>query len=314
MDNYSKLVERISRSSGVDKEEINRKIEAKQAKLSGLISKEGAAQIIAAELGINFDSENLKINELVPGMRKVNTIGKIINLYPVRSFKTKKGEDAKVANLILADDTSNIKVVFWDTNHIELIENGKIQEGSIIELANGTMRENEIHLGSFSEVKLTNIPMENIVTDRVLKEKYIKDFVLSDNIKSRAFIVQGFDPRIFFVCNECKKKVDNTEGIFKCAEHGRVEGEKRALVNLVIDDGTGTIRAVVFHDNLKKLNISDLDNTNMLVQQRENLLGKELVFSGNVRKNSYFNSPEFIINSIEEVNLDNLINGFEKGV
>jgi len=38
------------------------KVEDKKAKLSGLISKEGAAQIIAAELGVNFEDQDLKLN------------------------------------------------------------------------------------------------------------------------------------------------------------------------------------------------------------------------------------------------------------
>ena len=49
-ENYDKIVEKISKSSGLEKEEIERRIEAKRAKLAGLISKEGAAQVIAAEL------------------------------------------------------------------------------------------------------------------------------------------------------------------------------------------------------------------------------------------------------------------------
>ena len=48
MENYNKLVERISKVSNLSAEEIERKVEAKKAKLSGLISKEGAAQIVAA--------------------------------------------------------------------------------------------------------------------------------------------------------------------------------------------------------------------------------------------------------------------------
>jgi len=71
-ENYDKILDRIAKSSGVEKEELERRVEAKRAKLAGLISKEGAAQVIAAELGISFDNEKLKINELLPGMRKVN--------------------------------------------------------------------------------------------------------------------------------------------------------------------------------------------------------------------------------------------------
>ena len=71
-ENYQQLVEFISDNSGVSVEEIERKIEAKQAKLAGLISKEGAAQVIAAELNINFDKQFIKISQMVPGMRKIN--------------------------------------------------------------------------------------------------------------------------------------------------------------------------------------------------------------------------------------------------
>ena len=119
--NYNKILEKISLASGIDRDEIERRVEAKRAKLSGLISKEGASQVIAAELGISFDNEKLKLDELLPGMRKVNVVGKIVTLFPVREFN-KNGREGKVTNMIIADETSNIKVVLWDTNHIELIE------------------------------------------------------------------------------------------------------------------------------------------------------------------------------------------------
>ena len=100
MDNYIQLVERISRSSGLQKEEIDRRVEAKRAKLSGLVSKEGAAQIVAAELGINFDNERMKISELVQGMKRANILGKVLKVNPVREFN-KNGREGKVASLLV---------------------------------------------------------------------------------------------------------------------------------------------------------------------------------------------------------------------
>ena len=138
-DNYIQLVERIANSANLSKEEIERKVEAKRAKLSGLVSKEGAAQIVAAELGINLDQEKLKISELVHGMKRANVRGKIIKMFPVRSYE-KNGKEGKVLNLILADESSNIKTVLWDTNHISLFENGKIKEEDVIEISNGGVR------------------------------------------------------------------------------------------------------------------------------------------------------------------------------
>ena len=49
----------------------------------------------------------------------------------------------------------------------------------------------------------------------------------------------------------------------------------------------------------------------MLIQQRENLLGKEMIFSGNVRTNKFFNNNEFIIEDANEINVDGLIANLE---
>lgn len=309
--NYDKILDRISRSAGLEKEEIQRRVEAKRAKLSGLISQEGAAQVIAAELGINFDKERLKINELLPGMRKVNVVGKVINLFPVRKF-TRNGQDNKVANLVIADDSSNIRIVLWDINHVELIEKGQINEGTVVEISNGSMRGNEIHLGSFSEVKPSDENIENVVTERVVKEKNISDLQTSDSISVRAFIVQAFEPKFFEVCPECKKRVYQEEGSFVCKEHGNVAEEKRALLNVVLDDGTETIRAVMFSDNFQNIGLTDIEDREKLSSQKQELLGKEMIFSGNVRNNKYFNNNELIIDSVKEINLDELINELEK--
>ncbi len=311
-ENYDKIIGKISKSSGLEKEEIERRIEAKRAKLAGLISKEGAAQVIAAELGISFDNEKLKINELLSGMRKVNVVGQILNLSPVRNFTTKKGEEGKVVNFVLADDTSNIKVVLWDTNHIALVEKGELKNESIVEIGNGSMRSNEIHLGSFSELKLSTETLENVVTEKVVKEKNIIDFKLSDSISTRAFIVQAFDPKFFHVCPECRKKaIQETEG-FSCAEHGKINPNKRALINLVLDDGTETIRSVLFQDAIDGLGMGDLEDLDNLILQKQNLIGKEMVFLGDVRMNNFFNNQELIVESVKEVNPDEIIAVLEK--
>ena len=302
--NYEKLIERITRTSGLEKNEIEKKVSAKQEKISGLISKEGAAQIVASELGISLDSEKSKIDELAPGMKRVNVIGKVINLFPVRSF-TREGEERKVANLQIADETANTKVVLWDTNHINLIETGKIIDGSVIEILNASSRDNEVHLGNFSELKLSKEVFETVQTEKSFKEKNIKDFKISDEIKLRAFIVQAFEPRFFNVCSDCKKKVVNEGENFICQEHGKIVPEKRSLMNIVLDDGTESIRSVLFHEKLKDLGI--LDPEKFSEEEKQKLLGKEMVFSGVVRLNKFFNNPELTIDSAKEINVDDLI-------
>ncbi len=310
-DNYSRILERIARSANLSKEEIEGKIEAKRNKLSGLISKEGAAQIIASELGISFENEKLKIDELIPGMRNVNITGKVINISPIRTFRTKNDKESKVVNLWVADSSSNIRIVLWDTNHVELVEREEIKESVVIEVKNATMRDNELHLGNFSEIKLSQEEIPEVVTEKVFKEKKISDFSKGETVKMRAFVVQVFEPRFFNVCPECSKKANEEGNNFVCQTHGNVVPEKRAVLTLVVDDGSETIRAVVFHEIIKKIGINDFNNLENFSRQRQSILGKELILSGNVRFNYYFNNTEIVIDGVEEVDIDNTIKELE---
>lgn len=310
--NYGRIIEKIAKSAGIDKEEVEKRVEEKKSKLSGFISKEGAAQIVASELGISFENEKLKINELLPGMRRVNVTGKVINLFPVRAFKTKKGEESKVVNLWIADDSSNIKVVLWDTNHVELVEKGEIKEGVVVEISNAGMRDTELHLGNFSEIKVSQEVLEGVVTERVFREKNLLDFKKGENASVRAFIVQVFEPRFFYVCPECGRKISKENESFICETHEKVVPEKKAVATLILDDGTNSIRAVLFQEILNKLGFIELENSEKLSLQKEAILGKEMVFSGNVRQNVFFNNLELIVEGIREVNIDEVINELEK--
>ena len=59
------------------------------------------------------------------------------------------------------------------------------------------------------------------------------------------------------------------------------------------------------------LGLNNLEDNEKSINQRTDLLGKEMIFSGNVRMNKFFNTQEFIIDNIKEVNLDELIKGLE---
>lgn len=309
--NYERMVKTISKTSGLDVSEIEQRIEAKKKKISGLISKEGAAQIVAVELSVDLDNEKLKINELDSDMKRVNVIGKIIDLFPVRTF-TRNDKESKVANFVIADETSNARVVLWDINHIEMIEEGKITTNSVVEISNATVKGDEIHLGSFSELKLSDEILENVITEKITKEKNISELRISSNVSVRAFIVQIFDPKFFNVCVECKKKVIPEGEGFVCSVHGKVVNEKRALINIVLDDGTETIRAVLFHEHISDLGIDDLEDTENLNLKKQELLGKEMFFTGNVRTNKFFDNLEFVVEGIKETNIDELIEKLEK--
>lgn len=306
--NYEQLVELISTSSGIDVNEIKRRIEAKQAKLSGLISKSGAAQVVAAELNVNFDKQEIKINQISLGMRKINVVGHVLNVSPIREFN-KNGKSGRVVNFMLADNTSNIRVVLLDENHIDLFYDKRIKEGDVVEINNASIRNGELHLGSFSEIKLSNKIIKDIVLERQFSRKNINDFMINDFVSVRAYIVQMFEPKFFKVCPECKKKVSEID---ECAAHGKVISDKKALLNFVIDDGSDSIRSVIFSDDLLKLIPKhELENQEIFTIKKEELIGKEILLFGQVRKNSLYDNSELIVSKFQDVHLDSLIKELE---
>jgi ssDNA-binding replication factor A large subunit len=241
-------------------------------------------------------------------MRKINLVGKIIRMNRVAEYN-KNGKQGKIGSFLLADETGNIRVVLWDTNHIGLIETGVIKEGDMVELSNGDIRNNELHLGSFGDLKLSSVFIENVQTKPVVQKKIIEKMQINDNIQARVFVVQIFGPTFYNTCPECNKKVTETN---QCEAHGNVIPKRNAILTLILDDGTGNIRGILFTDQIKKLATEqELESTDAFMGKRQELLGKELIIEGSVRKNRLSENPEIFINDLHEIDLDKLIEELE---
>src|SRR3989344_8042549 len=152
---FQDIIEKITKESRLSEKEINNKIDDKLKQLSGLISKEGAAHIIANELGIKLleaVSGKLQIKNILAGMRDVETVGRVQRIFETREFQS-KDRQGKVASLIIADETGSIRAVLWG-DQTDNLKN--IQENTIIKLLSGYVRENsgqkEIHLNERSKL------------------------------------------------------------------------------------------------------------------------------------------------------------------
>ena len=72
-----------------------------------------------------------------------------------------------------------------------------------------------------------------------------------------------------------------------------------------------TIGAVLFGDLINNLGFTDLQNPELVQTERDKILGREMIFLGNVRNNKFFNRIEIIVDKVEEINLDNLLKKLE---
>jgi replication factor A1 len=100
------------------------------------------------------DNELRKISGLETGLHDISLVGKIMRISNAKAFTTKKGKEGKVQNLMIADDTGEIRVVLW-TDNIKLLK--KVSEGDIVKINNVEIkdgyRSEEAHLQSRSTIE-----------------------------------------------------------------------------------------------------------------------------------------------------------------
>ncbi|MFH1211537.1 MAG: OB-fold nucleic acid binding domain-containing protein, partial [Candidatus Woesearchaeota archaeon] len=315
---YSEIVSKIKEKSDLSESEIEQRVKDKMKQLSGLISKEGAAHIIANELGVKVLeslSGKVKIKDIHSGMRNLEVYGKVLKKYELREFKRNE-RSGKVANFLIGDETGTTKVVLWNdlTDKFSLFK-----EGDIVKIENALARDNnervELHLNSVSllvvnppGISITVKPMEQSSAQTTAKglRKSIKELAENDtNIELLATIVQVYDPKFFELCPECNARAKSTENGFACATHGIVAPKYGYVLNMHLDDGTDNVRAVLWRAQILELvNMPEQDFLKFRESpfefegKKTELLGNIVKTVGKVNKNQTFNNTEFVVQSI----------------
>lgn len=308
------LVERIAEEGNSGKEEVMKRIEQKEEEYSGLISKEGAAHIVAKEEGIDLVEGKggaLDIGNIVSGMNSVTVTGKIQQIFDTREFETENGK-GKVANVILADETGSVRLSLWNEEVERLIEEGKIEEGQVIEIENGYVKEDnrgnpELRLGRSGKIKKSEEEIDVESGGETQSKGRVKVEDLSPGVrgKIRGTILNVFANKPFYkTCPECGKRVED-----ECEEHNK--SEVNLALSAVVDDGTDSIRSVFFQEQAENLigietekaweMTNEGSSMDEFSDKCDQILGKEIILEGRVQMNDFSGRPEFIVNSLEDV-------------
>jgi ssDNA-binding replication factor A large subunit len=321
---YEEIVRRIEEKTGLPKEEIEEKVSKKVSQLSDLVSKEGAAHIVANQLGIklfeNLNERKIKINEIAKGSSFVNILGRVTAIYGINKFN-RNGKESMVASLMVADESGSVRVAIWDETLISIIDKNEVKEGDIVKLVNGYSRDNngrvELHLGNRSKLEVNpegeTVGEVNLAVPEggysIERKKIIE---LEDGNSAELFgtVVQIFEPKFYDSCPKCKRKPALDDNKFLCKEHGTVEAKKSPILNLFLDDGFGNIRVVCFNDQVEEvLGKKDITEENIgnIEEIMELVLGKQYLIKGRTVKNQFFGRLEFIARSIFEADPVKLI-------
>jgi hypothetical protein len=296
--------EKIVLSGKLSANELEEKIKSKINELSGLISEEGAAHIIANELGVSVapkEGEKITVKKMYSGMRNIECVVKVVQKYESREFS--KGESTgKVCSLLVGDESGVIRFVLWN-EQVDLLT--AVEAGTILHIKDAYARDNngrcEIHLGRSGVFDIDPEGMSVEVAERSSSfvRKSIQELGANEeNIELLGTIVQVFDPRFFEVHPETGKRIQPGEDVTPALSY---------VMNVVIDDGTGNIRCVLWKNQTNKLlKTTDTafceykENPQGFEETKTDLLGEQVSFVGRVKNNEMFNRLEFNVQFVQK--------------
>lgn len=171
---FNEVIEQILSSRPVlTREEVLKMIEKKKREAMGFFTNEVAARLVASQLGleIQYDPFQSKVlvRDLVSGLRDVTVTGRVMAVYPPKTFTRSDWTEGRVAHLLIADKTGTLKVVLWDKK-TSLIEAGNVEQEQIVRVSHGYVREGrsgklELHVGLRGSIQtLPSDALENEYT------------------------------------------------------------------------------------------------------------------------------------------------------
>jgi replication factor A1 len=165
-------IQLILKNTDHDRKQILQFIEEKRQELGPeVVNDESAAMIVARELGIDLHQltprARTRIEDITEATRNVVLTARVVRVDPVRTFPRTGGGDGKVASIILADETGQIRVALWD-EMTRPVEEEAISIGDAVQIRGAYVKKGlrdtlELNLGRMGGIrKLQEEDLEDI--------------------------------------------------------------------------------------------------------------------------------------------------------
>jgi replication factor A1 len=239
----------LSKHPEVDREQILENLETKKKKTGGLIADETLLRLIAAKYGVEILQKRvylrLSISHLVAGLNDVTVTGRVVVVYPPRTFNGARS--GKVANLMIADKDATLSVVLWN-DKVDLIESDELKAGQVIRFFHGYTRKDregkvELHLGSKSQIE---IEPQNINAD---------DYPSIDKFATKISKITQDSSNVHLV----GKVIE----VFPASTFTRSDMSTGTVMQLTLADETGEIPIVIWNEKAEELEKKLKANANL---------------------------------------------------
>ena len=222
------------------REAVERLIQEEKAKAAGLLTDEAAAHLVASNLGMDGAGERieakLKIGALTSGLNDVSLTGRVLHVFPPRTFQRADGRQGKVLRMLIGDATGIVAVVFWDDKADHIIAS-KVVRNKIIRVLHGYSRERqgtgevEINVGNRGSVYME--PLDAVDAEFPQMDSFYKTpgQVSATGAVNIEGVIMGRSPPSTF------KRKDGTEG---------------KVIRLSLEEGGRQITAVLWDEKVEE--------------------------------------------------------------
>ena len=247
------IVNSIVKQSGKSRVDVLKEIDKLIVNTGGLLTKVGSAIIIADRLHVNIDNDNpvndpVDLGNLVVGMKDIVVIGKVMRIFPVKTFSKRDGTTGKIVNVLIRDISGDARVAFWNDR---CDETASMKIGDVLKLTNVSTKNewNGIINVNINKNSMIQINPEGTTVD-VTQPSIIPIKDISKSMKYCNTVVT------------VEKKMDPREFVKKDGSTGR-------LAKMFASDETGNVTIVFWmkrvddFEMLEKGKKYEIDNVNV---------------------------------------------------
>ncbi len=152
----------LAANPDLTEQKLAEKLQDERKRCGGLFADETILRLIAARHGVTVQQNGicnsgvLSTSRLFVGLNDVTVAGRLIAVFPVKTFEGEK--PGKFATILIADDDGILRVLLWNKK-AELVETAELKSGQAIKLLHGYTREDrsnniELHLGEKSQIEV----------------------------------------------------------------------------------------------------------------------------------------------------------------
>jgi replication factor A1 len=230
----------LSKRPEISREEVLERLKTEKSKTGGLIADATLLRLIAAKCGVEIPRDRvydrkLSISHLIPNLNDVTVSGRVVAVYPPKTFEGKRS--GKFASLMIADKEDILRVILWN-DKVNLIESGELKAGQVTRFSHGYTREDrngkaELHLGSKSEIEINpqNVKAEDYPSIGKFATKIIEIPKAHKNIHLIGIIKEVFPSSTF-------TRQDLSTG---------------KVLRFTLADSTGEVAVVVWNEKAEEL-------------------------------------------------------------